>query len=135
RVQVAPLNLSDEQLLDKARNAKNGAKFIALFDQGDLGQYGGDQSAADFALAGMLAFWAGPGESRTERLVNRSAWGQRDKWTDRADYREMTIGNALEDMDTFYKPKNSVRVGKRIQGHTEKRHVGTNGQANTNGQV
>ena len=31
----APVSLSDADLLDKAKRAKNGAKFTALFDEGD----------------------------------------------------------------------------------------------------
>ena len=51
------LNLDDCVLLDKARAAKNGAQFVALYDRGDISRYHNDDSAADLALCSMLAFW------------------------------------------------------------------------------
>jgi primase-polymerase (primpol)-like protein len=53
----APLDLSDDEILILARNAANGAKFIALYDNGDLSPYSGDESGADMGLMNMLAFW------------------------------------------------------------------------------
>src|SRR5579885_1695365 len=51
-----PLDASDDELIEKARHAKNGEKFSALFDRGDTSGYAGDDSAADQALANLLAF-------------------------------------------------------------------------------
>jgi putative DNA primase/helicase len=45
----------DSELLQKARNAKNGAKFGALYDAGEH-SYPSD-SEADLALCDLLAFW------------------------------------------------------------------------------
>ena len=47
----------DETILAKARVAKNAAKFEALFERGDISDYGGDDSRADLALMSMLGFW------------------------------------------------------------------------------
>ena len=96
---------SDDELIDKARHAKNGAKFSALFDHGDTSEYSGDDSAADMALMNILAFWTGRDASRMEAIFGRSALGQRDKWTSRTDYREWTIDNAIENCTDVYGSK------------------------------
>ena len=53
-----------------------------------------DHSSADQALCNHLAFWTGKDCARIERLFSQSAL-VRDKWTDRAEYRESTILNAV----------------------------------------
>ena len=72
------LDLDDTALLDKARSAKNGAVFEALW-RGDLSGYGGDHSAADLALLNALAFWTGSDAARMDRLFRQSGL-MRDKW-------------------------------------------------------
>jgi hypothetical protein len=99
----------DDDLIRMARDARNGLKFRALFDAGDVDRYHGDESAADFALVGMLAFWTGPDPDRIERIFGRSALGRRDKWRDRADYRELTIGKVLDGKREFYTPHRNGR--------------------------
>lgn len=88
-----PLDLSDTELLEQARNAANGAKFRALYDQGDTSAYGGDDSRADSALVLMLAFETGDDTARIDRLFRQSAL-MRDKW-ERDDYAQRTITRAL----------------------------------------
>lgn len=102
-----PVTLDDWEILSKARNAMNGAAFIALYDQGDTSAYNNDTSAADCALCEMLAFWTGPDAARIERLFNNSALAAREKWQNREDYREMTITKALDFAAAkgFYNPK------------------------------
>ena len=95
--------LSDEEILEKARNAKNGEKFIALFDQGDIDLYSGDESAADMGLMCQLAFYTRD-EGQLERLFSQSALGEREKWTSRADYRERTIEAALAYVTEAWSP-------------------------------
>ena len=87
----APTNLDAAELLDKARNARNGEEFKQLFDRGDLSAFDGDHSRADFRLAQILAFWTGKDEAQIERLFSTSALGQREKWRRRAGYRASTI--------------------------------------------
>ena len=72
------LDLDDAALLDKARSAKNGAIFEALWS-GDLSGYGGDHSGADLALLNALAFWTGSDAARMDRLFRQSGL-MRDKW-------------------------------------------------------
>lgn len=83
----------DDRLLDQARRAVNGAKFVALFDDGDTAAYGGDDSAADQALCNMLWFWTGD-LARVDRLFRRSAL-YRPKW-ERSSYREPTLVKASQ---------------------------------------
>jgi putative DNA primase/helicase len=94
---------SDDELLDLARHARTGAKFTALFDQGDIDSYP-SPSEADFGLAGMLAFWTDRNAERMETLFSRSALGQRGKWKDNADYRNRTIARAIAGCKKTYSP-------------------------------
>jgi hypothetical protein len=100
---IAP---DDETLLAKARAAKNGDKFSALFDHGDLSGHDGDQSRADFALCGMLAFWWNGDAAAVDRMFRRSAL-MRDKWDESAgaqSYGQLTITKAIETKSEFYTP-------------------------------
>jgi hypothetical protein len=99
----APLDLSDDEILMLARNAANGAKFIALYDNGDLSPYSGDESGADMGLMNMLAFWTRCNPVQMERLFSNAQLGQREKWQ-RADYRRMTIERAIADCREVYEP-------------------------------
>src|SRR5215208_955449 len=86
---------SDEAVIEKCRAAENAAKFSDLYDAGDVDRYhGGDDSVADLALLGILAFWT-QDEVQLERLFSSSALGRRGKWRDRPDYRRRTITKAL----------------------------------------
>jgi len=95
-----PVNLSDDALLDKAHRAKNGGKFTALFDRGDVSTHGRDDSAADLALCTHLAFWTGGDPERIDRLFRRSAL-MREKWY-RDDYRDRTIEVAIAGCESFF---------------------------------
>lgn len=87
----------DAELLARARSARNGRKFMALYYRGDLSAYRGDDSAADLALCGLLAFWCGGDADRIDRLFRQSAL-MREKWDSRRSittYGALTIGRAL----------------------------------------
>lgn len=96
------LNVSDAAIIEKAKLAKNGAKFEALWN----GSYQGypSQSEADLALMNHLAYWTGDAV-RMESLFSQSGLGRRDKWRDRPGYREDTVYKALRDAKEFYSPK------------------------------
>lgn len=64
--------ISDTELLDKARAAKNGPKFTSLFDNGNANGYA-SISEARRALLRMLASWVGPDPDRLARLYRESA--------------------------------------------------------------
>jgi primase-polymerase (primpol)-like protein len=107
-----PLGLSDEEVLHRARGAKNGLEFSQLYDAGDLSTYAGDDSAADMALANHLAFWAGRDYDTMERLFTASALGQRDKWRSRRDYRERTLNKAIAECQQVYQPRPAQAWGR-----------------------
>jgi putative DNA primase/helicase len=86
---------SDAEVINRARAAKNGAKFARLWE-GDTSDYP-SASEADLALCRLLGSWAGRDPERIERLFGRSALGRREKWRQREDYRRATIRTALED--------------------------------------
>lgn len=92
--------LSDEQALERARAARDGAKFDALW-RGDASGYA-SASEADLALCSLLAFWVGPDPARIDALFRRSGLC-RDKWKRRADYRADTLAKAINRQE-FYEP-------------------------------
>lgn len=100
-------DLSDDELLEKAKDAENGEKFKRLWI-GDTSRYE-SHSEADLALCGMLAFWTGGDRRRIDDLFRQSDL-YRDKWdADRGGqtYGERTIEKALEGRTEFYDPGGS----------------------------
>jgi hypothetical protein len=99
-----PDNLDDQELIRRASEAANGAKFRELW-AGNVSAYDNDDSRADLALCGLLAFWTGGDAARIDRLFRLSGL-MRPKW-EREDYRRRTIDTALEGKTEFYggKPK------------------------------
>jgi putative DNA primase/helicase len=97
-------DLSDDEILGKAKNAENGDKFRELWI-GDTTRYE-SHSEADLALVGLLAFWTGGDRQQMDRLFRRSDL-YRDKWDeDRGNqtYGERTIDKALSGRSDFYDP-------------------------------
>lgn len=89
----------DDELLERARSAKNGFRFEGLFDRGELAAFGNDHSRADLALCSMLAFWCAGNAARVDRLFRRSAL-YRPKWDERHSckgetYGQMTVERSL----------------------------------------
>jgi hypothetical protein len=92
---------NDAALLDKARAAKNGHKFIALYDSGDWQGAGfSSQSEADMSLCSALAFWTNCDPGRVDSLFRQSAL-MREKWNPN-DYREGTIASAINGCNETY---------------------------------
>lgn len=90
------LPLSDSQIIEKARHARNGEKFDRLWT-GEITDFGGDWSAADLALCSLLAFWTGGDASRVDSLFRQSGL-MRNKWDARrpgGTYGSNTIAKAL----------------------------------------
>jgi hypothetical protein len=79
--------ISDDEIIEKARAAKNGDKFARLW-LGDTSAYGDDDSRADAAMAGTLAFWTDD-DDQIARLMRRSGLN-RPKF-EREDYLPRTI--------------------------------------------
>ena len=111
---LATMGIQDDQeLLDEAMSAKNGAKFAALWT-GNIDAYD-SASEADAALCSMLAFWTGKDAERMERLFSQSELGQRDKWTERPDYRKRTIEGAIATCKDVHKDTGRLLTAHYIE--------------------
>jgi hypothetical protein len=93
-----------------ARNAKNGQKFSALYDHGDISMYNGDDSSADIALCNMLAFYCQGDFNKIDRLFRQSAL-YREKW-ERQDYRMTTINKAIDECNGQFYDENYRPPGR-----------------------
>lgn len=109
---TTPLNLDDQDLLAKARAARNGAEFARLWEGG----WPEDDSAGDLALCSHLAFWTGGDAGRIDALFRRSG-RYREKW-DRTDYRDRTIAKALQGTTDFYQPPTKAQPPTTGRGNT-----------------
>ena len=103
---------SDCNLLERARAARNGATFAALFDRGDTTAHAGDHSSADAALCAMLAFWTGRDATRIDRLFRCSRL-MRGKWNlrhsgDGRTYGQMTVEFSIANCREVYAPTVSL---------------------------
>jgi len=102
--------LTDNELLEKIFNSRNGLEVKALFS-GDLSRHGGDESAADLALCNHLAFWTNGDAVRMDSLFRQSGL-MREKWnrpTAGSTYGAITINKAIQSM------RNSYTVRKNTQ--------------------
>lgn len=102
------LPLSDQELLDKARNSAQGKKFSALYDRGDWASEGyPSQSEADQALCNQLAFWFQADPGQIDAAFRGSAL-MREKWgrsVGRGEtYGQRTIARACESCGETYTP-------------------------------
>jgi transcriptional regulator with XRE-family HTH domain len=100
--QSQTVSLDDFEIIEKAKSAKDGAKFTALWE-GDITGYD-SHSEADLALCSLLAFWTGGDYARIDALFRQSGLYREDKWGEREDYRKKTIDAALEQVTEFYDP-------------------------------
>ena len=107
------VDITDEELLERARAAENGDIFDSLWG----GQTSGydSHSEADMALCLHLAFWTG-GDSRRMDALFRQSGLMREKWdevhyADGATYGERTIERALETVDEVYEPDQDSQGG------------------------
>ncbi len=105
---IPTLSLDDQHVLELAFRASNGAETRRLYD-GDKSGCGDDHSAADLALQSRLAFYT-QDPDQLDRL-HRGSGLYREKW-ERADYRERTIGKALQQRET-YNPSRPTALPER----------------------
>jgi putative DNA primase/helicase len=96
-VRIQPLSLSDAQIVQRAKAAKNGAAFTALWE-GNTSAYA-SHSEADLALCTMLNFWTGGNAEVIDRLFRQSEL-YREKWDKRhygdgKTYGQATVAKAL----------------------------------------
>lgn len=103
---VTPLNLSDSEIIEKARASKNGADFSRLYN-GDTSAYNNDKSRADLALCNILAYWCRKDPQQIDRIF-RSSNLMRDKWdrkTGNSTYGQITIQEAISHCNAVYDPE------------------------------
>lgn len=111
-----PLDVSDRELLERARAAGNGSKFEKLWSGVTSGY--DSHSEADLALVNLLAFWTRGDIDRIDRLFRRSGL-MREKW-EREDYRERTISAALEGRTDYWEPRrDGARSASGASGDAE----------------
>lgn len=109
--------LSDEEVLDHAREAENGDKFQRLWN-GDISGYA-SQSEADLALCNLLAFWTGGDVQQMDRLFRQSSL-MREKWDETHyangdTYGERTLQRALEGRTEFFEPGPRTADGREFE--------------------
>ncbi len=100
-------NIDDDKLIERIRKSKAVSKFSKLFDLGDLSDFDGDHSRADFALVKILAFFTDNNVDQIKRIFAQSKL-IREKWTTRQDYQERTIAAAII-MQSKLKTRSNVR--------------------------
>ncbi|MDP4009217.1 MAG: AAA family ATPase [bacterium] len=91
---VEVVSLTDEELLKKMFESKNGVKIRSIY-YGDMSAYGNDDSSADMALCAYLAFWTAKNRNQMERIWLASPLGSRKKTQERKDYRNRTIDASI----------------------------------------
>lgn len=104
-------------IIARIRKSQQAAAFSRLYDNGDISEYSGDESAADMALMNMLPFWTMGNIEMMREIFAMSALGQRAKWTERRDYQDMTIQKALNTWNgKYYDPE----AAKKQQAEQDK---------------
>ncbi len=109
---------NDDALIARARKARNGRKFEALWS-GDTAGYE-SQSEADLALCSVLSFYTGNDPARIDRLFRRSRLF-RPKWDephsgDGMTYGAMTIAKAHNGRTSFCNPESADGSLARFPG-------------------
>lgn len=92
--------IGDDELIERAKNAKNGAEFSRLWNGSTAGY--DSHSEARLALANYLAFWTGGDERRMLRLFEESNLYRDDD--DQRTFENYEIPTALEGRTEFYNP-------------------------------
>lgn len=124
-----PVQLSDQELIEKAGSAQNGDRFRALY-AGDLNQFGNDHSRADMALCNLLAYWTNGDIDRMDRLFRQSGL-MRDKWDRRqsgSTYGRLQLEKAVADMRIGYDPE-QYRQQQTLQAFSDETKPATSGLA------
>lgn len=104
--QFVRLEMSDTDIIDKARACRTGQVFQLLYDGGWQGLFN-SQSEADLALCGQLAFWCQKDEIQMDRIF-RSSGLMRPKWDEKRGintYGQITIAKAIASCAEVYTPR------------------------------
>ena len=104
--QIVRLEMSDTEIIDKARACKTGQVFQLLYSGAWQGLFN-SQSEADLALCSQLSFWCQKDETQIDRIF-RSSGLMRDKWDEKRGantYGQMTITKAVTTCTEVYTPR------------------------------
>lgn len=107
RREKTPNDMTVDEIISAAVNAKNGSKFSKLLS-GDISDYG-SASEADMAFCNLLAFWTGCDVSKMDDIFRKSGL-MRDKWDEKrgaSSYGERTITKAIEACTETYSSSSS----------------------------
>jgi|SRR5215208_1718203 len=105
--------MTDERILKLLRSDAEAAMFASLYDDGDLSEFGGNWSRADWRLAKRIAYYTQDAD-QVERIFGGSALARRDKWQSREDYRDMTIRGAIAARTGTYSPSRNGHGSGRV---------------------
>ena len=105
----AGITLEDEEILQRAGNAKNGKDFRKLFS-GDWSDYP-SPSEADMAFCSDARFLVWNNPEQVDRLFRQSGLN-REKW-DRDDYRTQTIQRAIESTKEVYQRPTQEKTNEK----------------------
>lgn len=100
------VDMSDGEIIDKARNCKTGYLFNMLYSGNWQGLYP-SQSEADMAFCNQLAFWTQKNAEQMDRIF-RSSGLMRQKWDRKSGgstYGAITIGRAIASCQNVYNPQ------------------------------
>lgn len=103
----APVADSDDDIIRKASEAKNGDLFRQLWSGDWAGAGYPSQSEADMAFVKLLAYWTNGNAQRMDSLYRQSGL-MRDKWDRRqsgSTYGAITIENALQTYTPYTGPE------------------------------
>ena len=114
------IDLTDQEIIDKARNCKTGGVFQLLYSGQWQGMYS-SQSEADLALCNHLAFWCQKNAEQMDRIF-RSSGLMREKWDKyrgQYTYGQKTIEQAIIHCQSVYEPqivKNDTEIALAFFG-------------------
>lgn len=124
-----PVALEDEELLQKARKARNGKEFAAIYDRGEFRSHP-SHSEARMWLLKRLAFWTGRDADRMSRLYERSALyeipGYAKKW---ARLRESECKKAIAETRQVYQQGIVLNLGASTKARTTPKEGPAEGNA------
>ena len=103
------ISLEDSELIDRARQSKNGGFFQLLYSGEWQGSYA-SQSDADLAFCNLLAFWTQKNPQQMDRIFRTSGL-YRKKWDEKRGallYSQMTIEKAIANCREVYDPKSKI---------------------------
>lgn len=120
--QFVRLEMSDTDIIDKARACATGQVFQMLYSGSWQGLFN-SQSEADLALCCQLAFWCQKDEAQIDRIF-RSSGLMRDKWDAKrglVTYGQMTVTKAVSRCTDVYTPRSGQDDTKLALGLFGKR--------------